>query len=179
MFCRAGICMRNHRIMKLFIPYTFLFFLASVGFCANMTIKEVVAGDLCINNFGDYVKLLGVVCPALGESYGNESKEFTTATLKNRRIQLEYDEKARKMDAEGTFIAYVYLFCDTCVSASFEDTLTKGQTVISYQAPLINICAELLERGLARADTVSQYASKPYFKHLEKTARTKKIGMWR
>lgn len=129
-----------------------------------MDVRSVVDGDTFWADDGSQkgikIRLIGVDAPESRNTgqkktgyYGQQSKEYLTKMLVNKRIRLEYD--VGKKDQYDRTLAYVYLADGTFVNA------------------------ELVKEGYAMVMTVPpnvQYAEK--FVILERRARKNNRGLW-
>ncbi|MFH1761508.1 MAG: thermonuclease family protein [bacterium] len=160
--------------MKSFI---FILIIVAAVQSRNVKVETVYSGDSMKTSKNERVKLLGVSCPKIDEPYGREALAFTISMLKGRLINLQFDSGVERRDSSGTILSYAFLVCDTCEGASFEDG-TGRKDVISIKAPLVDVCKELLQRGLVRVDTTVACGKLKFFNYLQKTAMHNKKGMW-
>ena len=141
-------------------------------------IKKVFWGDSFVTEKGEMVRFLGIRAPLRGEPAGREAADSARAMLAGKQADLQFDSTGETRDETGATLAYVFLICDTCEGASLKSTVGRTNE-LSFQAPLININNRLLEKGYACLEPSRVCARTPYFKFLEKTAKNRKLGMWK
>lgn len=163
--------------MKYFALFLFLIFVLS-AFARVVKIKKVFWGDSFITEKGEMVRFLGIRAPLKGEPAGKEAADSAGAMLAGKQADLQFDSTGETRDETGATLAYVFLICDTCEGASLKSSFGRTNE-LSFRAPLININNRLLEKGYACLEPSRVCARTPYFKFLEKTAKNKKLGMWK
>lgn len=129
-------------------------------------VVRVVDGDtIVISKGGEKVKvrLIGVdtpesVHPDAGKNveYGKIATKFTKKKVSGKKVKLEYDKD--KKDQYGRTLAYVYY------GKKYDSMLNKA----------------LLKKGHAKAKYYSPNGKyKTTFEKLQKTAKSKKLGLWK
>jgi endonuclease YncB( thermonuclease family) len=120
---------------------------------------KVFDGDTIEISNGEKVRLIGVDTPELyhpakpREYYTRKARSFTRKLVEGKTVHLEYD--AQKYDGYKRLLAYVYLDDGTFVNA------------------------EIIKQGFGFAYTRYPFKYKDNFKEYEKTARNKKLGLWK
>jgi micrococcal nuclease len=127
----------------------------------------VVDGDTIIvknKNIKEKVRLKGVDAPEIAhpefgqhkiDYFGEESSQCLLNILREKTVTLKYDtNNTREKDKYGRLLAYVHL-------------------------DEIDVNAKIIGMGCARAMKNFPHSRLNYYKDLEKTAKTKKLGMWK
>jgi micrococcal nuclease len=105
------------------------------------------------------VRLIGVDTPETVKAgtpvqwYGKEASDFTKATLKDKKVRLEFDKGQR--DLYGRLLAYVYLPNGDMLNVTL---LNRGYAVAKFYSP--------------------NYKHKKLFLDVEAKAKEAKIGLW-
>lgn len=153
---------------QLIFLFTFLFFFAQAQLQENIFYKvsKISDGDTFYvkteNSEKFKIRLIGIDAPEsynLGlkfhkEYFGKEAKIFVTNLLKNKKVKLTFD--VQKTDRYGRILAYVYL--------------ENGVFLNQY----------LVENGFAVVSTFPPNVKfVEVFTKAEKSARNKKLGLWK
>ena len=148
--------------------FTFLFFLAQAQLQENTWYKvsKITDGDtfyvMTKNSEKFKIRLIGIDAPEsynVGkkfrkEYFGKEAKVFATNLLKNKKVKLTFD--VQKTDRYGRILAYAYL--------------ENGVFLNQY----------LVENGFAVVATFPPNVKfVEVFTKAEKSARNKKLGLWK
>ena len=153
---------------QLIFLFTFLFFFAQAQLQENTWYKvsKITDGDtfyvMTKNSEKFKIRLIGIDAPEsynVGkkfrkEYFGKEAKVFATNLLKNKKVKLTFD--VQKTDRYGRILAYAYL--------------ENGVFLNQY----------LVENGFAVVATFPpnvKYVE--VFTKAEKSARNKKLGLWK
>ena len=153
---------------QLIFLFTFLFFFAQAQLQENTWYKvsKITDGDtfyvMTKNSEKFKIRLIGIDAPEsynVGkkfrkEYFGKEAKVFVTNLLKNKKVKLTFD--VQKIDRYGRILAYIYL--------------ENGVFLNQY----------LVENGFAVVATFPpnvKYVE--VFTKAEKSARNKKLGLWK
>lgn len=121
-------------------------------------VRQAIDGDTLLLATGELVRLIGVDAPeregpyTRAEPFGVEAAAFTRTAAQGRRIRLEVGPERR--DAYGRTLAYVHV----------DD---------------LDLNAEILRRGLARAYRRFPHPRLEEFLALEAEARAAGRGLWR
>ncbi len=122
-----------------------------------MLVRQVVDGDTLILATGERVRLIGVDAPeqegpyTRAEPFGAESAAFARRLAEGRRVRLAFD--AERRDAYGRTLAYVAV----------------GD---------LDLNAELIRQGYARAYRRFPHRRLDEFVRLEGEARAARRGLW-
>lgn len=153
---------------QLIFLFTFLFFFAQAQLQENTWYKvsKITDGDtfyvMTKNSEKFKIRLIGIDAPEsynVGkkfrkEYFGKEAKVFATNLLKNKKVKLTFD--VQKIDRYGRILAYVYL--------------ENGVFLNQY----------LVENGFAVVATFPPNVKfVEVFTKAEKSARNKKLGLWK
>jgi micrococcal nuclease len=120
-------------------------------------VAEVVDGDTLHLATGERVRLIGVDAPETDGPYtraeplGAEAAAFVRGVALHRRVRLDFDGERR--DPYGRTLAYVFV-------------------------DRLDLNAELLRRGLARAYRRFPHRRLEEFLALEQSARAARLGVW-
>ncbi len=120
-------------------------------------VRAAVDGDTLLLATGELVRLIGVDAPekdgpyTRAEPFGAEAAAFARKAAEGRRVRLEIGPERR--DAYGRTLAYVYV-------------------------DRLDLNAELIRRGLARAYRRFPHGRLGEFIRLEAEARTARRGLW-
>ena len=153
---------------QLIFLFTFLFFLAQAQLQENTWYKvsKITDGDtfyVTISSSEKYkIRLIGIDAPETRnvgvkvrkEYFGTEAKIFVTQLLKNRKVKLTFD--VQKTDRYGRVLAYVYLENGIFLN---QYLVEKGYAVVSTFPPNVKFVE--------------------VFTKAEKSARNKKLGLWK
>ena len=153
---------------QLIFLFTFLFFFAQAQLQENTWYKvsKISDGDTFYvkteNSEKFKIRLIGIDAPEsynVGkkfrkEYFGKEAKIFVTNLLKNKKVKLTFD--VQKIDRYGRILAYIYL--------------ENGVFLNQY----------LVENGFAVVATFPPNVKfVEIFTKAEKSARNKKLGLWK
>ena len=153
---------------QLIFLFTFLFFFAQAQLQENTWYKvsKITDGDtfyvMTKNSEKFKIRLIGINAPEsynVGkkfrkEYFGKEAKVFATNLLKNKKVKLTFD--VQKTDRYGRILAYAYL--------------ENGVFLNQY----------LVENGFAVVATFPPNVKfVEVFTKAEKSARNKKLGLWK
>lgn len=153
---------------QLIFLFTFLFFFAQAQLQENTWYKvsKITDGDtfyvMTKNSEKFKIRLIGIDAPEsynVGkkfrkEYFGKETKVFATNLLKNKKVKLTFD--VQKTDRYGRILAYAYL--------------ENGVFLNQY----------LVENGFAVVATFPPNVKfVEVFTKAEKSARNKKLGLWK
>ena len=153
---------------QLIFLFTFLFFFAQAQLQENTWYKvsKITDGDtfyvMTKNSEKFKIRLIGIDAPEsynVGkkfrkEYFGKEAKVFATNLLKNKKVKLTFD--VQKADRYGRILAYAYL--------------ENGVFLNQY----------LVENGFAVVATFPPNVKfVEVFTKAEKSARNKKLGLWK
>ena len=153
---------------QLIFLFTFLFFLAQAQLQENAWYKvsKITDGDtfyvITSSSEKFKIRLIGIDAPETRnvgvkvrkEYFGKEAKIFVTNLLKNKKVKLTFD--VQKTDRYGRILAYVYL--------------ENGVFLNQY----------LVENGFAVVSTFPPNVKfVEVFTKAEKSARNKKLGLWK
>ena len=153
---------------QLIFLFTFLFFFAQAQLQENTWYKvsKITDGDtfyvMTKNSEKFKIRLIGIDAPEsynVGkkfrkEYFGKEAKVFATNLLKNKKVKLTFD--VQKTDRYGRILAYAYL--------------ENGVFLNQY----------LVENGFAVVATFPPNVKfVEVFTQAEKSARNKKLGLWK
>ena len=153
---------------QLIFLFTFLFFFAHAQLQENTWYKvsKITDGDtfyvMTKNSEKFKIRLIGIDAPEsynVGkkfrkEYFGKEAKVFATNLLKNKKVKLTFD--VQKIDRYGRILAYIYL--------------ENGVFLNQY----------LVENGFAVVATFPPNVKfVEIFTKAEKSARNKKLGLWK
>ena len=153
---------------QLIFLFTFLFFFAQAQLQENTWYKvsKITDGDtfyVTTSSSKKYkIRLIGIDAPEtrnLGvkvrkEYFGTEAKIFVTQLLKNKKVKLTFD--VQKTDRYGRVLAYVYLENGIFLN---QYLVEKGYAVVSTFPPNVKFVE--------------------VFTKAEKSARNKKLGLWK
>ena len=153
---------------QLIFLFTFLFFFAQAQLQENAWYKvsKITDGDtfyvITSSSEKFKIRLIGIDAPETRnvgvkvrkEYFGKEAKIFVTNLLKNKKVKLTFD--VQKTDRYGRILAYVYL--------------ENGVFLNQY----------LVENGFAVVSTFPPNVKfVEVFTKAEKSARNKKLGLWK
>ena len=153
---------------QLIFLFTFLFFLAQAQLQENAWYKvsKITDGDtfyvITSSSEKFKIRLIGIDAPETRnvgvkvrkEYFGKEAKIFVTNLLKNKKVKLTFD--VQKTDRYGRILAYIYL--------------ENGVFLNQY----------LVENGFAVVATFPPNVKfVEIFTKAEKSARNKKLGLWK
>ena len=153
---------------QLIFLFTFLFFFAQAQLQENTWYKvsKITDGDtfyVTTSSSEKYkIRLIGIDAPetrnvgvkARKEYFGTEAKIFVTQLLKNKKVKLTFD--VQKTDRYGRVLAYVYLENGIFLN---QYLVEKGYAVVSTFPPNVKFVE--------------------VFTKAEKSARNKKLGLWK
>lgn len=153
---------------QLIFLFTFLFFFAQAQLQENTWYKvsKITDGDtfyVTTSSSEKYkIRLIGIDAPETRnvgvkvrkEYFGTEAKIFVTQLLKNRKVKLTFD--VQKTDRYGRVLAYVYLENGIFLN---QYLVEKGYAVVSTFPPNVKFVE--------------------VFTKAEKSARNKKLGLWK
>lgn len=126
----------------------------------TVIVGRVLDGDTFDTNDGERIRLLGIDAPEVAhrdsteEPFGNESRDWLKAVLKNRSVQLTFEQ--RQQDHYGRTLAWVWLDDNLINQVSLQTGHSK--LLAKYGLPLE------LEEGLRKAAA---------------EARVQKTGLWK
>ena len=141
---------------KFFVGIVASTFLAASVFAQQAGLTEaavlrVVDGDTIELVGGEFVRLIGVDAPELGEPGANEAAQFVRERVQGRTVWLEADGADR--DRHGRLRRYVWL-------------RQPGNTGDANQIRRHQLNAMLLENGLARVMIVGSVRNEALFRQL-------------
>ncbi len=128
-------------------------------------VRRVIDGDTLILRSGERVRLIGVDAPETArgdqaaEKFAVEATGFTRRQLEGQTVYLVFDENraaTRHRDRFGRLLAYLYRASDG-----------------------MDLNANLIEQGYARAFTRFPFERLEEFRCLERRARRSHSGLWK
>lgn len=140
-------------------------------------VLSVLAGDIVKVSFSDdyepeMVKLVGCDSPILktktqqGAFYSNEARDYTTKSLKGKKVWLQISEAMIK-DANSRILGYIWL--------------TKPKTSNEQEIKTALFNSRLISNGCAQISTKYPTGEKykKYFEKYQADAKSAKRGLWK
>ena len=123
----------------------------------QVRVLQAVSGDsVDVDQQGQpfRLRLIGIQSPEEGQCFSEESEMFLNSLLQNRMVDVVTDSLLGEADQEGNLWRYVRLSDGTKVNEL------------------------MLEAGLAKADSNTNYEQQDVFASLEQSAKKNNKGMW-
>ena len=151
------------KIVKPLLVFLFILFLPfnlnAKKIDESIAVSHIVTGDVVNLSNGKTARLLCVDAPEIThrgkerEPFAREAIAFMRKEFEDKKVRLEFGEKID--DGIGRIFVYIYRVSD---------------------GMFLN--AELIKRGLAKADESPECGKKPEFKMFELAAKNQKLGLW-
>ncbi|MFZ5434525.1 MAG: thermonuclease family protein [Calditrichota bacterium] len=138
------------------------------AYANTATIEKVLRGDRLQIKGWEVVRLSGIIAPALDEPFGEEAYQLAKQELEGKLVRMA------TYTTDNTAVGIVRDPEGLCLVQ-----IEYGDTALSDKKAAIDFGASLLDKGLARVDERYLPDYLQHYREIEKTAKEKKIGIWK